>query len=253
MTEGDIQRLNRMYKCPEKNLADPNEEKHELKTEDDSFQDYNEKDTKIGDMILNENQVKFLYANDSTRRNGLTNEFFNYWPDGIVYYQLHESVTPELKVKISAAMKHIENVSCIHFKVNKENATHTNYVQIVAKSFCSSLVGMRRIGVQPLFLDTVRCTEGNIIHELLHTLGFLHMHTANERDEHIKIQWDNVKESAKTNFQQVFASVSMFNTTYDTGSIMHYPPLAFAIDKSIPTIIPLDPLSAKNMGQRISE
>jgi hypothetical protein len=40
----------------------------------------------------------------------------------------------------------------------------------------------------------------------------------------------------------------MFSTPYDYGSIMHYSPIAFAIDKSMPTLVPLHP--AKNMGQR---
>lgn len=298
MSEGDILRLNRMYKCGEKTVVKPNEKEARTmiqiipttikttpkptkktptssvtkttteqsannqnqkikekapKEEDNSFEDLVKEGRTVGDMILNENQIKFLYTKHEEGSNRSANGIFNHWPEGIVYYKYHKSMTPEFEKKVTAAMKHIEEVSCIKFKVQSENTTQKNYVQIVAKSFCSSLVGMRRNGIQPLFLDAERSTEGNIIHELLHTLGFIHMHTANERDKHIKIQWDNVLETARTNFRKVSASVSMFDTNYDTGSIMHYPPLAFAKNKSMPTIIHLDPDNAVTMGQRKSK
>ena len=267
MSEGDILRLNRKYKCETKPIPATSKE---LKTkekdfdiydeklneakgskeEDNSAEDYSEKDTRIGDMLLDENQLEYLYAKEGTRRHGLTNKFFNHWPEAVVYYQYNKSVTSKYREVVASAMKYIEDVSCIKFKVRSENATHKNYVQIRAKTGCSSSVGMRRVGAQSLNLDIKRCTEGNVIHELLHTLGFLHMHTANERDNHIKIQWDNVIETAKRNFELIHASVSMFNTSYDFDSIMHYPPKAFAKNKTIHTIIPMDKLSAKNMGQR---
>ena len=50
------------------------------------------------------------------------------------------------------------------------------------------------------------------------------------------------------NFKQFVAHVSMFSTQYDYNSIMHYSPVAFAVDKSIPTLVSLYP--AQNMGQR---
>lgn len=56
------------------------------------------------------------------------------------------------------------------------------------------------------------CSYGNIIHEFLHALGFLHMHTAVERDEYVDINWDNVIENAKINFKKYTAHVSMFGT-----------------------------------------
>lgn len=69
-----------------------------------------------------------------------------------------------------------------------------------------------------------------------------------ERDDFIKVNWDNIKEQAYFNFKQFTAHVSMFSTPYDYDSIMHYSPWAFAKDRTKPTIIPLHP--AKNMGQR---
>jgi Astacin (Peptidase family M12A) len=69
-----------------------------------------------------------------------------------------------------------------------------------------------------------------------------------ERDNFIKVNWDNIKQKAWFNFKQFKSHVSMFSTDYDYGSIMHYSPSAFAVNRSIPTLIPLQP--APNMGQR---
>lgn len=209
-------------------------------------------DKKIGDMILSKNQIDFLYSGRKSKFRS-TNDYFNRWPDAIVYYKFDQAGPLRLKKKVSAAMKYIENISCIQFKVQSKDAKHKNYVQIKSNIGCSSNVGMRKVGMQALYINADKCTKGNIVHELLHTLGFLHMHTANGRDHHINIKWDNVMESKKTEFKQISSYVSMFDTTYDISSIMHYPPMSFAIDKSIPTIVSLDPSKDENMGQRKSK
>jgi hypothetical protein len=73
---------------------------------------------------------------------------------------------------------------------------------------------------------------------------------SSDRDNYIKVNWKNIKEKAVFNFKQFVAHVSMFSTPYDYSSIMHYSPVAFAVDKSIPTLLPLYPDTAQNMGQR---
>jgi hypothetical protein len=111
-------------------------------------------------------------------------------------------------------------------------------------------VGNIRKGAQPLNLYE-KCRKGNIIHELLHALGFLHMHTAVERDNYVHINWDNIKERAKFNFQKYTAHVSMFDTPYDYGSIMHYGETSFTKKKQLPTIVATRDTNDK-IGQRSS-
>ena len=96
-----------------------------------------------------------------------------------------------------------------------------------------------------------KCSKGNIIHELLHALGLLHMQSAVERDKYITIAWDNIMENAKFNFNKFTTHVSMFNTDYDYGSIMHYGEKAFAKDKGQKTIIAKKTFSGR-IGQRES-
>lgn len=74
-------------------------------------------------------------------------------------------------------MNYISNRSCIRFV--KRTQLSPNYIYITKGNGCSSEVGMRRTGRQNMNLNEIGlCPKGKIIHELLHALGFLHMHTA---------------------------------------------------------------------------
>jgi Astacin (Peptidase family M12A) len=149
---------------------------------------------------------------------------------------------------VKDAMEYIESVSCVRF--TEKTLWNLNYVLIKKGNACNSKVGFRR-GPQPMIIDGNLCTKGSVIHELLHCLGFLHMHTAPDRDEYITVNWENIRDDAKLNFKPFVTHATMFETEYDYDSITHYSPNAFAKNKSIPTIIAKNP--APNMGQRKSE
>lgn len=74
-------------------------------------------------------------------------------------------------------MSYISNRSCVRFV--KRETTHENYIYVTRGPGCSSEVGMRRTGRQMMNInENGLCSRGKVIHELLHALGFLHMHTA---------------------------------------------------------------------------
>lgn len=195
-------------------------------------------------MILSDNQLNYLYSKDSNTRLGLASPFTR-WPNATVFYDMDKSVDRKAVKVVIAAMRYIQDVSCVRFKLKDEKTKH--YVSIKSGKACSSKVGMRS-GPQLMIIDGNLCSKGSVIHELLHSLGFLHMHVANNRDEYIKINWKNIKDDAKLNFKQFLAHVSMFQTEYDYDSITHYSNFAFAKDKKMETITAKNP--APNMGQR---
>lgn len=207
-------------------------------------------------MILDLAQTKFLLTpNYSTLNNsseGLILENpFKVWPNATVHYLFDESVLRDIKAKnyLVEAMHKIEKVSCIRFKPKTNNTKH--YVLMKKGKICSSEVGFNNHGFQPLIIDTNLCTVGNILHEILHTLSFLHMHTTKNRDKYIEINWDNIHPpDAKVNFYQFYHGTTMLGTEYDYDSITHYSSFAFSKNKEIPTIVSKIPSEGKTMGQR---
>lgn len=126
----------------------------------------------LGDMVLTTNQFEYLFSNESLRRHGLERNF-HHWADATVPYKIDDLLDANLKKNIFDAMEYISSVSCVKFK--EANQSSTDYAFIKSGPGCSSSVGNLRQGQQTIKLSTA-CERGNIIHELLHTLGFLHMH-----------------------------------------------------------------------------
>lgn len=132
----------------------------------------------LGDMILTPSQYRFLFSNDSLKRHGLERSFAH-WPNAIVPYEIDPQLSNELKKAIFEAMEYISGLSCIRFQV--ADARFPDYVFVTTGNGCSSSVGNLRKGQQTVKLSDA-CEKGNIVHEFLHTLGFLHMHVSEWRE-----------------------------------------------------------------------
>ena len=61
----------------------------------------------------------------------------------------------------------------------------------------------------------------------MHALGFLHEHQRSDRDEHIKINFHNLKKDKRDDFLK-FKGISDGNAPYDPYSLMHYSEDAFS-------------------------
>nr|BAJ23952.1 hatching enzyme [Normichthys operosus] len=145
---------------------------------------------------------------------------------------------------IENAMKTFHSKTCIRFV---PRSSQLDYLSIEHKDGCFSSLG-RTGGKQVLSLDMYGCIfHGVIQHELNHALGFNHEQTRSDRDQYIRINWDNIKSNTFSNFRK--QNSNNLNTPYDYSSIMHYGRTAFAKWFGQETITPI-PDSSVQIGQR---
>lgn len=153
------------------------------------------------------------------------------WPGSLLPYQI-DPLLPD-SARVTGAIQHWESVTSIRFR---QRTTELDYVIFRPSSGCSSSVG-RQGGIQFINLGH-GCTKGNAIHEIGHTLGLWHEQSREDRDNFIRVVWDNINPAMKHNFDQHIVDGDDIGG-YDYGSIMHYPQDAFAVDLSKPTIVTL--------------
>lgn len=148
---------------------------------------------------------------------------------------------------IRYAMDSIERETCIRFLPRK---FASDFINISSGRFCKSNLG-RIGGQQELSLNKNKCLKkGIVVHELLHALGYVHMHSRPNRDKYVKILWKNINPTFFREFDRV--SPEFFNyygTPYDYLSIMHYGAHAASKNGGL-TIVPKDSSYVNVIGQR---
>lgn len=87
-----------------------------------------------------------------------------------------------------------------------------------------------------------------ILHELMHALGFDHMHCNSDRDKYVRIRWENVQPGFEYAFDLLDAGE--YDTVgFDFSSIMLYFSTAFSKDGKSVTIEPLNGKSLMPLSQ----
>ncbi|XP_018551653.1 LOW QUALITY PROTEIN: low choriolytic enzyme-like [Lates calcarifer] len=166
-------------------------------------------------------------------------------PNGIVEipFLISEKYDDSERSLILTSMKDFETKTCIRFIPRWSQVA---YLNIEPRFGCASLLGY--VGdKQGLSLQRFGCVQKGIIqHELLHALGFYHEHTRSDRDQYVKINWENIHEYFAYNFDK--KDTDNLNTPYDYSSVMHYGKTAFGIN-GLETITPIPDPSAP-IGQR---
>ena len=77
--------------------------------------------------------------------------------------------------------------------------------------------------------------HSTIVHEFVHALGAFHVHSRDDRDNYVSVDFSNIQAGKEHNFKK-HANAPTFGAPYDPLSLMHYEHWAFGIDKSKPTI-----------------
>lgn len=163
-------------------------------------------------------------------------------------------VAEEHVAQIDKAIQLIQQATCVRFIARTDEE---DYVTFTGDSLhCSSMVG-REGGEQFIKLtkdDAVGegCFQiGSVMHEIMHALGFYHMHKSPERDDFITIMWDNIDKGdhSKLDKREDEEDLTNFGLGYDFDSIMHYSSKLYSINDE-DTLVAANPEDTLRMGQR---
>lgn len=187
-----------------------------------------------GDIAVNPKKNAIL---DETRR----------WKFPIPYI-LTDSLDLNAKGVILQAFEEYRLRSCVDFKPYEGESTYISFVKL---SGCWSFVGDDGTG-QNVSIGARCDTKAIVEHELLHALGFYHEQSRSDRDDYVKIWWDEIEEGKEHNFNKYEDDfITDMNTPYDYESIMHYFPFSFNKNESVPTITTTIPYFNHVIGQRL--
>lgn len=182
-----------------------------------------------GDMVLTENQLNF----GSSKGAGLT-EWITRWSNNTVYYTINKSFL-DSSIIYDAFINYQEE-TFLRF-VRRTN--QPNYIEFIENTNPEvggySNVGM--IGGRQVIAITSSSRAGVVVHEIGHAIGLIHEHSRSDRDQFIKINFDNIIPKYKTVFSKL--SEVYKTSSFDFSSIMMYPFHAFGINGST-TITKID-------------
>ncbi len=194
------------------------------------------------------------------------------WPRGEIPFTIASSLPNQQRV--TDAINHWEERTPIRFiKRNDNNAQHypnyVSFIQYVPNSnetqqevfHCSSPIGMQNWGQQYIIISD-RCVTGDVIHEIGHSVGLWHEQSREDRDNFIRINWDNIEDGIQPNGAYDSTKDMRHNFgqhivdgddigEYDYCSIMHYGAWFFS-KNGRPTIEPVYPFKdcANSLGQK---
>lgn len=170
------------------------------------------------------------------------------WREGIVPFEISEELPLLNKLAVLQAISHWQKYTALRFvEINSKNRPdYRDYLTFVPASgtICSSYVG-RQGGRQEVNLSP-RCTNMNTVHEIGHAIGLWHEQSRADRDNYIRIVWENIDDEHRYNFDQHLTDGRDFGD-YDYQSIMHYGAYAFSKNGK-KTLVPID--ETIEIGQR---
>ncbi|CAL4104292.1 unnamed protein product, partial [Meganyctiphanes norvegica] len=148
------------------------------------------------------------------------------------------------RMEIAHAFHEIMEKTCIKFK---PRYIEPNFLHIFKGTGCYSHVG-RQGGEQRLSLGKRCAFYGIAMHELMHSLGFWHEQSRDDREDYIRVYWKNIRKGMESNFDKKSEMVtSQLGQPYDYDSLTHYRENSFA---KIPKIKTIDPMKRVKIGQR---
>jgi hypothetical protein len=158
------------------------------------------------------------------------------WTNNTVVYVI-DGLSESVRSELQKSMDEWASKTNIRFK---ERTNESNYVTISSNgNNCncgSAILGMS--GSRGFIRLGTRTTAVVIIHEIGHTLGYIHEQNRSDRDNHIIVNFDNIQDGAASQFSKS-NSATLVTKDFDLKSTMMYGSYTFSKNGE-PTITDLN-------------
>jgi hypothetical protein len=154
------------------------------------------------------------------------------WPNGKIPYVIDDNVA-----QADMVLDAIEYLNTFtHLKITPREEEEDFVLLTRGEVDCYSYAG-RIGGMQEIFLHP-RCGVREILHEWMHTIGFLHEQNREDRDQFVEILWDNIAEVNHAQFKKLPNDyMRVVGRPFDYQSIMMYSSATFSQSPGEPSLL----------------
>ena len=164
------------------------------------------------------------------------------WPGGVIPYIIDkDAVNVD---NINEAIQFLNESTGLRLI---PRANQNDFVVFVRSEGCSSHIG-KQSGPQNIWIANW-ANSWNVVHEIMHAAGVFHEHCRLDRDNYVTINWGNIAEESRHNFDKIDESWGYDINSYDYNSVMHYGRNSFGNN----TIVPKNPNANIGQRERLSE
>lgn len=190
------------------------------------------------DMAFTKEQYEKFHPNSKNnskkisrpKRKAINDELYR-WQEKTIPYSIQPGVFSKRDLReIQMAMDEWSNYTCLQFV---EHTSQISFLGIGNATGCFSFYGSFE-GMTSLGLAKGCRKKGIIVHEIGHTIGFVHEQARPDREMYVDVLWENVDPLMYNQFAYYDKdSVNTYNVSYDYGSVMHYGAMFFSSNGNI--------------------
>ena len=148
-----------------------------------------------------------------------------------IYPAFQELLSYDVESRIREAMNEIENTTCVKFiRLKDDDNTRQPWVRFYEEKNYTYPDGLNCMSVsgavfpgQDLMLGKDCMDHSMILHELMHTLGFMHEHQRPDRDEYILVNYENIPDFLHRQVEKIDYMDTKIRP-FDFNSVLLYGP-----------------------------
>jgi len=161
--------------------------------------------------------------------NNQTKAVWAIWPGGLIPYWLDPSFSNKDRAMIANAFAYIEDVTCLRFEPDEDEKNPR--MDIIADdlggycwtSWQTNGNGHNTYSEVHLSPSSACTVPRTIVHELMHGVSFYHTQTREDRNQYVRIEWENIYNDSQDQFEYCSGCCcGTHGLDYDCSSVMHY-------------------------------